>query len=291
MKPGQGRLAWWLRWSVLLTGLMAGCAGLRPGVEEKLMADKGANNRSEGVLENYTLACPDVLEVTLGPQPAVVAALAPDGRVDLGALGQPRLEGLTPPQAARRLAEQASGLAPGQVQVRIAEFRSQHLFLFGEIHGLQRAVPYQGQETILDLLQRVGGITAGAAPEDVYVIRTRIAEGQRPEVFHVDLRHRPETRSADQPALAAVRSDSRRRDTAVAGAEVSAAVVAADLPVLQRHPHRDGRPSPRSSPAFLTRGQPLLQAVPSRRIPRPQRSPAGADESYEENDGWFCWPT
>ncbi len=187
MKPGQGRLAWWLRWSVLLTGLMAGCAGLRPGVEEKLMADKGANNRSEGVLENYTLACPDVLEVTLGPQPAVVAALAPDGRVDLGALGQPRLEGLTPPQAARRLAEQLR-LAPGQVQVRIAEFRSQHLFLFGEIHGLQRAVPYQGQETILDLLQRVGGITAGAAPEDVYVIRTRIAEGQRPEVFHVDLR-------------------------------------------------------------------------------------------------------
>ena len=39
---------------------------------------------------------------------------------------------------------------------------------------------------MLDLLQRVGGIAPGAAPQDVYVVRSHLGEG-RPEVFHVDL--------------------------------------------------------------------------------------------------------
>ena len=186
MKPGQGWLTWWLRCSVVLTSSLVGCAGLRPGMDKNLMADKGVNNRNVGVLENYTFACPDVVEITIARQPHFVAAIGPDGCVNLGNLGQPRIEGQTPAQAARQIASHLH-LPRDQVQVRVAEFRSQYLFLFGEINGLQRSVPYQGQETVLDLLQRVGGLTAGAAPEDVYVIRSRIADGQRPEIFRVDL--------------------------------------------------------------------------------------------------------
>jgi len=55
------------------------------------------------------------------------------------------------------------------------------------VTGWQRTIPYQGQETVMDVLQRVGGITAGAAPEDVFVVRAHVADGQKPEVFHVDL--------------------------------------------------------------------------------------------------------
>lgn len=187
MKAGKGRFSWWLRWSVLLTGLLSGCAGTWPSVDKNLMADKDFNKRNAGVLENYTLACPDVVAVTVARQPAVTAAIGPDGRIDLGPLGKPRVEGLTPPQAAGQLATQLR-LPKDQVQVRVVEFKSQYLILFGEIKGLQRTVPYQGQETVLDLLQRAGGITVGAAPDDVYVIRPRVTEGQRPEVFQVDLR-------------------------------------------------------------------------------------------------------
>jgi protein involved in polysaccharide export with SLBB domain len=187
MKPRQGWCSWCLRGSALFAVLVAGCVSTHSAVEQNLMGDRDANTRHAGVLENYVLACPDVVEVRLGQQPAVVAAIGPDGRVNLGALGRPRVEGLTPPQAARQLAVQER-LPRDQVRVRVAEFRSQHLLLFGEINGLQRAVPYQGQETVLDLLQRVGGITADAAPEDVYVIRPGVAEGHQPEVFHVDLR-------------------------------------------------------------------------------------------------------
>ena len=54
--------------------------------------------------------------------------------------------------------------------------------------GQQRSVPYRGQETVLDLLQRVGGLTPGAEPDDVYVVRPHIGDNKRAEVFHVHLR-------------------------------------------------------------------------------------------------------
>jgi hypothetical protein len=69
----------------------------------------------------------------------------------------------------------------------VAAYRSEQVFLFGEVSGAQRAVPYQGPETVLDLLQRVGGLGAGAAPGDVQVVRAHVADGGRPEVFQVDL--------------------------------------------------------------------------------------------------------
>jgi polysaccharide biosynthesis/export protein len=173
----------------LALGTAPGCATGRPHVDRSLMADRGGAGRNEGVAEHYLIGCPDVLEVAVVGQPELTqrCKVGPDGRVDLGSLGSPRVEGRTVPEVARHLGE-ALSLPPEYVDVRVAEFNSQCLYLFGEVTGLQRAVPYRGQETVLDLLQRVGGITPGAAPGEVYVVRSRISEGRRPEVFHVDLR-------------------------------------------------------------------------------------------------------
>jgi protein involved in polysaccharide export with SLBB domain len=71
--------------------------------------------------------------------------------------------------------------------VRVLEYRSAYVLLFGEVVGSQRSAPYRGPETVLDLLQRVGGITVGAEPKDVFVVRPHLGDSQRPEVFHVDL--------------------------------------------------------------------------------------------------------
>jgi protein involved in polysaccharide export with SLBB domain len=173
----------------LALGLVAGCATTQPQVDKSLMADRGGLARNEGVADRYLIGCPDVLEVVVAGRPELAARgqVGADGCADLGALGKPRVEGRTAPEVARSLAG-GLRLPPAYVDVRVAEFNSQCLYLFGEVNGLQRAVAYRGQETVLDLLQRVGGITAGAAPDDVYVVRSRIAEGQRPEVFSVDLR-------------------------------------------------------------------------------------------------------
>jgi protein involved in polysaccharide export with SLBB domain len=96
------------------------------------------------------------------------------------------------------------GIPPDRVQVRVSEYQSQSIYLYGEVTGLQRPVPYQGPETVLDLLQRTGGIRPGAAPGSVYVVRSHVADGRPPEVFHIDLqaillKHDPQTNLRLQP--------------------------------------------------------------------------------------------
>jgi protein involved in polysaccharide export with SLBB domain len=184
-RPGAARLV------LLACGLLSlgGCVHADRHVEKKLLADRGPQGGGVAVAESYLVACPDVLEVAVAGRPDLGwrSPVAPDGCADLGPLGRPRVEGKTVAGIARVLAEQ-TGVPPDQVSVRVAQFNSRQLYLFGQVAGLQRAVPYEGQETVLDLLQRVGGITAGAAPDDVFVVRSHIADGTRPEVFHVDLR-------------------------------------------------------------------------------------------------------
>jgi protein involved in polysaccharide export with SLBB domain len=174
-------------WPIVLV-LLAGCATTHRGeVDTRLLAE--GPRRHQGVVESYAIACPDVLEVWVAGRPEVGGALPVEinGRIDLGRLGKLRVEGLSVPEIARQIAVLAQ-VPPEAVRVRVAEYRSRSVYLFGEVSGLQRAVAYQGQETVLDLLQRAGGLTPGAAPDSVYVIRPHIADGGRPEVYHVNLR-------------------------------------------------------------------------------------------------------
>src|SRR5262249_13916064 len=112
--------------------------------------------------------------------------VGPDGCVEIAGCGRLRVEGSTIGEIAQTIAE-LFRVPPAWVEVRVSEYRSQQVYLYGEVAGLQRAVAYQGPETVLDLLQRTGGITPGAAPGKVYIVRTGIIEGQPPQVFHIDL--------------------------------------------------------------------------------------------------------
>jgi protein involved in polysaccharide export with SLBB domain len=129
-----------------------------------------------------------VLELVVADRPELSGRreIGADGRIDLGDYGKLRVEGRTTPEIVKLLASE-TGASPEAVHVKVSEFRSQHVLLFGEVIGWQRSVPYRGQETVLDILQRVGGITADAAPKDVHVVRPHVGENRRPEVFHVDL--------------------------------------------------------------------------------------------------------
>jgi protein involved in polysaccharide export with SLBB domain len=198
------------------------------------MADKGAVARNQGVEQAYHVFCPDVLEITvdsprepiegkgnrqlaLASVPAVSSSsilasgqyvIDADGRIDLGRLGKLRVEGRSVMQIADLLVAESS-LHSDQIHVRVAQYNSQQIYLYGQVmpasaargevadlaqaaggpsKSLQWAVPYLGPETVLDLLQRVGGITPGAASNDVSVVRSRFADSEPPLVFHIDLR-------------------------------------------------------------------------------------------------------
>jgi protein involved in polysaccharide export with SLBB domain len=170
---------------VLLVG--PGCSGRQSQLENALLADRNpAAHGGEAALE-YQVHCPDLVEVQATDERCSGSRrIEADGCLAVGDGSRIRIDGLTPPQAAAAIARQA-GLPAGSVQVRVAEFNSQFVYLHGEVTGQQRAFPYRGPETVLDLLQRAGGLTPGAAPGDVDVIRTHIAEGKTPEIFHIDL--------------------------------------------------------------------------------------------------------
>jgi protein involved in polysaccharide export with SLBB domain len=166
--------------------LLAGCVATRPHLDEALLATAPADALE--VAAQYQVAAPDVLELqTAGRED--LSGLRPigvDGRIDLGPLGRVRIEGMTPLEVAQAVAREAE-LPAEMVSVRVAEHRSQQVYLFGAVTGMQRPVPYVGPETVLALLQRTGGITPGASVGNVYVIRPHVIDGGNPEVFHIDL--------------------------------------------------------------------------------------------------------
>ena len=114
------------------------------------------------------------------------APVGADGRIPLADGDWVRADGLTAAEIAGAAA-QSLGLPPEQVQIQVVGYNSQQIYVFGAVAGLQRAVPYQGPETVVDLLQRVGGVNSGAAIGDVQVLRSHVADGSSPELFRVDL--------------------------------------------------------------------------------------------------------
>jgi protein involved in polysaccharide export with SLBB domain len=153
------------------------------------MAGHTGEQRASEVATGYRLGCPDVLAVTVAGAPPLSCrcVVDPAGGIDLGPAGPLRVEGLPVAAAAARVAA-VLGVPAENVTVQVQDYRSQQIYLVGAVTGLQRAVPYEGPETVLDLLQRVGGLTPGAADGDVFVVRAEVAEGRTPQVFHIDLR-------------------------------------------------------------------------------------------------------
>ena len=189
----------------MLLLLLSGCAAHRPGIDRALLAENGPAGRKHGVSEQYTLRCPDALLITVPNRPDLTGArpLGADGRIDMGELGRLRVEGRTRSETARLVAAVA-GEFPDRVQIDVTQYNSQQVYLFGPGIMPQRSVAYRGQETVVDLLQRIGGIQPGAAPNHVYVVRPHVPDGKSPEVFHVDLRavlskHDPKTNVRLQP--------------------------------------------------------------------------------------------
>jgi len=153
-----------------------------------LLADQNPAAHCKEPFRHYQVHCPDVLEVAIDgvTRGAVSVPVTPDGRVALGEDSRIRVDGLTTPEIARAVTRQY-GVSVGQVRVQVTQYNSQQLYLYGEVNGGEQAVAYQGPETVLDVLQRTGGLTGGATVDNVQVIRSHVADGKQPEIFHVDL--------------------------------------------------------------------------------------------------------
>jgi protein involved in polysaccharide export with SLBB domain len=188
MHFGRGRSSWRAGFLASVFGLLTGCASHRTQIEQAVLANHPSPAYLRNVACAYHAHCPDVLQVDIAyaPQYSGPKRIGPDGRINVGNAGPLQVDGQTTPEIVRVVAE-TTGVPPSQVRVEVAEYNSQYLYLFGQVAGTERAVPFQGPETVLDLLHRVGGITPGAALRDITVVRPHVADGKAPEVFQIDL--------------------------------------------------------------------------------------------------------
>jgi protein involved in polysaccharide export with SLBB domain len=188
MEPGQGRRLGWLFVLAPLFSGLAGCALGSRHLDQTLLAHKLPAAGPERFASSYLVRFPDILDIQVKGAPNLSGSrpLAVDGRVEVRPGIRLRVENQTTSEIASLLANQF-GLPRGRIHVRVEAYNSQRVLLEGEVKGETRAVPYVGPETVLEMLQRVGGITAGAAPTDIQVVRAHVAEGKQPEVFKVDL--------------------------------------------------------------------------------------------------------
>ncbi len=187
------RTIWPARMAALtLSGLLlhgiAGCSTHPPRKLDRWLLGTTHPGMVRDVSRDYVVRSPDVIEFLCDPDPETSGpkAVGIDGAVVLGKRGKFVVDGLSVREIARQFSEKFN-TPEDLVFVRVVEHRSQFVFVFGEVAGLQRAVPYQGPETVLELIKRVGGLTRHAAPEKIQVVRPHIADGIKAEVFPVDL--------------------------------------------------------------------------------------------------------
>ncbi len=164
MRPGPNKSSGWLGVLPGLVLVLAGCNNI-PGLDRALLADRNSATHRDDLSTHYFVHCPDVLsiQVTGRPDCSGVRQVGSDGRIQLDDGISIRVAGSIASDVAAAAASQL-GVPAESVHIRVAEYNSQRLYVFGEVSGLQQSVAYEGPETVLDLLQRVGGITTGAAP-------------------------------------------------------------------------------------------------------------------------------
>ncbi len=137
----------------------------------------------------YRIGCPDVVEVAFADRPHWdgLASVDVDGELPLGPAGRVRVEGLSE-AAARDAVAAAAGVEPAAVSVRVVDPRAARVFVCGPENGKQRPVAYRGPERALDFLWRVGAVKKGCSDlDDVYVVRSNVSAGGRPQVLRVDV--------------------------------------------------------------------------------------------------------
>jgi protein involved in polysaccharide export with SLBB domain len=178
-------------WHFLLGGslwLVAGCAADRAEINRTLMADHTPAAHTRAPEAGYQVRCPDRLAITVPgcpgwSGPRMVHA---DGRVVFDDGTSLLVDGLTPPEISAQLAR-VTHLSSRQIVVRVVDYRSQELFLLSPGSEVQQVVAYHGPETVVDLLQRLGGFPVDAEVHEIRIVRPHVADGKPPEVFTIDL--------------------------------------------------------------------------------------------------------
>ena len=135
----------------------------------------------------YLIAPSDVIRITVRGHEDLSGEqqVRPDGKITLQLIDDIHVAGLTPAQVDDLITEELKTyIKEVNVSVAVTGFFSKNVHYIGP-SGNAVQLPYTGEMTVLDLITRVGGLPATAAPENTVVIRGGVHDSQ---MIKIDLK-------------------------------------------------------------------------------------------------------
>jgi polysaccharide export outer membrane protein len=161
-----------LTWLVVMIGLVAGCATKDLRVQEfRVAAD--TPDPAKPPEEFYLIGAGDSLNISIWKEPTLSGnvKVRPDGYVTLPLINEVQVTGQTTGQLRKTLEDKYREFTTDPfVTIRVEGIASSEVFLVGQI-GKPGAFPLSGNETLLQLLTRAGGLGVFADRSNIRVVR------------------------------------------------------------------------------------------------------------------------
>ncbi len=135
--------------------------------------------------EFYMIGPGDALNIQLWKEPALSGPVTvrPDGFITLPLVNEVQVVGLTTGQLRKVLEEKYQAFMNDPfVTIRVEGTASSEVFLIGQVNK-PGAYPAKGNDTILQILTRAGGITIFADQADIRIVRR---DGEKVREYTVD---------------------------------------------------------------------------------------------------------
>ena len=157
---------------IVIIGLVGGCSAKELRVQEfRLAAD--TPNPSKPPEEFYAIGAGDALNVHVWKEPTLsgTVKVRPDGFITLPLVNEVQVVGLTTGQLRKILEEKYKDYTIDPfVTIRVEGIASSEVFLVGQV-GRPGAFPLNGNETLLQILTRAGGLAIFADRSNLRVVR------------------------------------------------------------------------------------------------------------------------
>jgi polysaccharide export outer membrane protein len=166
-----------MKLGILLLGLFMSLNLIACGPKElrvqEIQLSSGTNNPKTAPEEFYVIGYGDVLNVNVWREPTLsgTAKVRPDGYISLPLINEVQVVGLTTGQVRKLLEEKYKEFTASPfVTLRVEGIASSEVFLIGQV-AKPGAYPLIGNDTILQLLTRAGGLSIFADRRNIRIIR------------------------------------------------------------------------------------------------------------------------
>ena len=135
---------------------------------------------------DYVVAAPDSLSITVLPAPTIQeqVTVRPDGKITIQLIGDVQASGLTPREIGIEIDERIGRFKRGaRTTVAVTGSASRAITVFGEVRR-PGTLPLRKQTRLVEALGLVGGPTAFANLDEIYIVR---AMGSAVEMIDVDM--------------------------------------------------------------------------------------------------------